>query len=82
MDDAVVIKDSGTFRSSYQLADNTVDGFETAVRNGQTRLALEYAVRVIADLRKDVDALKNSTAQAEVKARKSASTSKKEDTAD
>lgn len=58
----VNLKDSGTFRPTYEMNENATLGLEQAVRNGQTRLALEYAVRVIAELRADVDSLIQQTA--------------------
>lgn len=66
LEQGVNLKDNGTFRSTYQLNENVAQGFEQAVRNGQTRLALEYAVGVIADLRRDVDSLIQATASAAV----------------
>lgn len=44
----------------YELDKNNRRGFRTAVESGQVRLALEYAVGVIDDLRAEVDVLKSS----------------------
>jgi hypothetical protein len=51
--------------ASFQLVDDKYGGFMSAVENGQTRLALEYATHLIRemsgeifDLRRDVDELK------------------------
>lgn len=77
VEDGTNLKDSGTFRSTYQLDPNSVAGFETAVRNGQTRLALEYAVSVIGALREDLDALRNEVAQLKVPAAKAAAAAPK-----
>lgn len=47
----IQLKDKGATVSakgaSYELSDDTLTGFAQAVRNGQTRLALEYMLVIV-----------------------------------
>lgn len=45
-------------RPLYKLDDDAWAGFKTAVNNSQTRLALEYAIKVIEELQTQIDELK------------------------
>ncbi len=48
-------------RPSFTLNSNKSAGFKTAVTNGQTRLALEYAEQIISDLCDRVKLLEESS---------------------
>jgi hypothetical protein len=52
-------------RPSFTLNSNRSLGFKTAVTNGQTRLALEYAEQIISDLCDRVKFLEDSSATEE-----------------
>ena len=56
-EDGINIKDRNAFRPMYELQNDAQLGFEVSVRNGQTRLALEYLVRVVSDIRKEMQDL-------------------------
>jgi hypothetical protein len=48
-------------KPSFTLNSNKSAGFKTAVTNGQTRLALEYAEQIISDLCDRVKLLEDSS---------------------
>lgn len=48
---------------NYSLNEESLAGFEMAVNNGQTRLALEYAARVLVELTDRVQALEAANTQ-------------------
>jgi len=50
-----------TRRQAYTLNEDSLAGFKAAVNNGQTRLALEYAERLIDSLLSRVSALEVSS---------------------
>lgn len=54
------LKDHGTFRSSYQLDDDAWAGFQSAAKNNQPRLAMEYLIKVMADLQGQINELKTA----------------------
>lgn len=56
--------------NSYELSPDSWSGFTTAVRNGQTRLALEYAVLVIQDLNAEIEELKSQQVAPQPEVRK------------
>lgn len=62
----IIDKATASLRKSpvgYELTKEPWSGFKTAVSNGQTRLALEYAVLLIGELRAEVQTLKGSTVE-------------------
>ena len=54
-----------TTRRGYTLSANPADGFKTAVNNGQTRLALEYAEVLISQLMSRVAELESQSGNGE-----------------
>lgn len=47
----------------WEMDPDTLRGFTTSVRNGQIRMALEYAEVVISNQQKEIDALKVEVAE-------------------
>lgn len=62
----------------YDLETDHQSGFENAVRNGQTRLALEYAVIIINSMKSEIEGLKESIDTATTNTKSTSSSSRKE----
>lgn len=54
-------------RYPYELPEDVEVGFQEAVRNNQTNMALNYLVEILASMRSDIDDLKTTGARGKSK---------------
>lgn len=67
---------------TYQLNEDSLAGFKEAVNNGQNRLALEYAVKVIANLQEEIEEVRKAVEASVAPSRKTTKTATTEDAKD
>ena len=82
MPDETFIAPKSRLIKNYELVNDKEKGLEAAIKNGQTRLALEYLMYVISDLSEKINELQEKVDIAEAKkpaAKPKAQATKKDD---